>query len=182
MRKTATAVTALAILLVPVLVRAQEPVKAFDQLNTRLRVGDKVLVTDARGEEHKGKILELSTSALALDSGRVRTLSASEVRVIQEWQRDSLKNGALIGLATGAGLALTGIVWICHYEECEWNASAAVAVGVYAGIGAAIGTGIDALIPGRKRVVYRAGEASARVSLTPVITPNRKAVALSFSF
>jgi hypothetical protein len=56
-----------------------------------------------------------------------------------------------------------------------------LAIGVYAGVGAAIGTGIDALIC-RKRVVYRAPENSARVSLRPVITPSRRAIALSISF
>ena len=51
MRKTAT-VAALAILFVPALVRAQEPVKAFDQLNTRLR--GNATQRPVRGVGHRG--------------------------------------------------------------------------------------------------------------------------------
>ena len=35
---------------------AQEPVRDFSQLNTRLKPGDTVWVTDAQGREIKGKI------------------------------------------------------------------------------------------------------------------------------
>ena len=45
---------AVLIVLVPALSAAQEPVKSFDQLNTRLKVGDTVWVTDAEGRESKG--------------------------------------------------------------------------------------------------------------------------------
>jgi hypothetical protein len=59
-----------------------------------------------------------------------------------------------------------------------------VAAGVYGGIGAAIGAGIDALIPGKKRVVYRAadGKPATRLVLTPIVTPRSKGIALSFAF
>lgn len=39
----------------PALAVAQEPVKAFDQLSTRLVVGDTIFVTDAQGREIKGR-------------------------------------------------------------------------------------------------------------------------------
>jgi len=42
--------------LAPPVARAQEPVKTFDQLNTLLKVGDTIRVTDARGREHQGKV------------------------------------------------------------------------------------------------------------------------------
>jgi hypothetical protein len=60
----------------------------------------------------------------------------------------------------------------------------ALGLGFYAGVGAAIGTGIDALIPGKRQVVYRApyGEPATRAMLMPVITPRTKGVALSLSF
>ena len=53
-----------------------------------------------------------------------------------------------------------------------------------AGVGTGIGVGVDALIPGRKQVVYRAPGASgsARLSLAPVITPRTKGVAVAYSF
>ena len=57
-------------------------------------------------------------------------------------------------------------------------------IGLYAGAGAGIGALVDALIPGPKRLVYRApgGSGSARLSLAPVITPRTKGVAVSVSF
>ena len=46
-----------ALLLLPALAGAQEPVRTFDQLNTRLKVGDSIYVTDAKGREIKGEDL-----------------------------------------------------------------------------------------------------------------------------
>jgi hypothetical protein len=46
--------------------------------------------------------------------------------------------------------------------------------------------GVDALIPGRRQVVYRAsgtpGPSQARVSIAPFVTPRAKGVAVSFAF
>ena len=44
----------LLIILLPALAAAQDPVKSFDQLNTRLKIGDTIYVTDAQGREVKG--------------------------------------------------------------------------------------------------------------------------------
>jgi hypothetical protein len=176
---------ALGILFLPGLVLGQEPVRSFDQLNTRLKVGDKVYVTDAQGREREGEIVELSVSSLTLDTDGAKKLAVSYVRLVQERQHDSLKNGALIGLGVGAGLAGGLIVAVCSGDECEVGADwVLLAVGAYAGIGAAIGTGIDALVPGKKRVVYRApaGGPSARLMLVPVLTPRTKGFALSLTF
>jgi hypothetical protein len=165
------------------LAAAQEPVKSFDQLNTRLRVGDTIYVTDAQGFERSGKILDLSAASLTFDDGGPRTVAGSEVRVVKERERDSLKNGALIGLAVGAGIGSTFAALICSGDGCDAG-GVLLGVGLYGAIGAGIGTGIDAAIPGRKRVVYRAAGAMSapRVSLAPVVTPRRKGLALSISF
>ena len=67
-RRIVLAISACCLLgVLPTLSAAQEPVRAFDQLNTRLKVGDTVYVTDVQGREVKGKIRELSGSALSLD-------------------------------------------------------------------------------------------------------------------
>jgi len=184
MRTRATAAM-LAFLLMPALVHAQEPVKTFEQLNTRLRVGDKIIVTDTQGREHEGKILDISPSALTLDRDAGHKLAGSDVQLVQERQRDSLKNGALIGLASGLAVGAVAAA-DCASGDCEFSPAAVflIAGGVYGGIGAAIGTGIDALIPGKKRVVYRApgGKPVTRVMVVPVLTPHTKSVALSVAF
>ena len=174
---TAIALTA------PALVAAQEPVRSFDQLNTRLKPGDTVWVTDAQGREVKGKIVSLAPGAVTVKADASRTYGPADVNLIHERRPDSLKNGALIGLAAGGGLTL-GLCLAA--EPSEGDGWCALAAGIYGGAGAAIGVGIDALIPGKKIVAYRApgpaGAPPARLSFAPVITPRAKGVAISFSF
>jgi hypothetical protein len=181
-----TVLLAFAILAFPALGFAQEPVRSFDQLNTRLIVGDKIILTDMQGHEYRGRLLEISPSSLTLrdrDGRQVKT--SSEVRLVQERQHDSLMNGALIGLACGVALAGTAAA-DCAGGECEFSPAAvfAIAGALYGGMGAAIGTGIDALIPGKKRVVYTAsnGSRTTRMRLSPVMTSRVKAIAVGIDF
>ena len=44
---------------------AQEPVRDFSQLNTRLKPGDTIWVTDAQGREIKGRINSLAPDRMA---------------------------------------------------------------------------------------------------------------------
>ena len=100
-RKTAV-VLASALIAMPALAAAQEPVKSFDQLNTRLKPGDTVWITDAQGREVKGKITALGADALTLNADGAKTFPGGDVRLVQERRPDSLANGALIGFAVGA--------------------------------------------------------------------------------
>jgi hypothetical protein len=178
-----TAVAVVGLVLLPALALSQEPVKTFDQLNTRVKVGDTVYVTDGQGRERQGKVRELSSASVTLENDGLRTFSASEVGLVLERAPDRLKNGALIGLGVGAGLGAGLVAVICSEDECN-AAGAAMGFAAYAGIGAAIGTGIDALIPGKKRIVYRApdGSPGARVMLAPVLTRHARGLALSVAF
>jgi len=170
----------LLIILLPALAAAQDPVKSFDQLNTRLKIGDTIWVTDAQGQEVKGKLSALSTDGLTLDAGGTKTLAARDISIVRERRRDSLKNGAIIGAIPGA---IFGLMGGGMADEGPGAAIGAVVVGA---LGAAVGAGIDALIPGKKVVAYWAprstGPAPHRVSLAPVITPRAKGVAVAFSF
>ena len=177
-----------ALLLLPVLAGAQEPVKSFDQLNTRLKVGDTIYVTDAQGRETKGKIRDLGPSALTLDSGTAAIVQADAVRLIVERKPRPIGRGALWGLGIGAaaGLALgVAVVADCH-EGDDCAGAILFGAGFFGGIGAGTGVVIGALIPGKTLAVYRApgttGASSARFSLAPLITPARKGVAVSVRF
>ena len=172
---------AVLIVLVPALSAAQEPVKSFDQLNTRLKVGDTVWVTDAEGREIKGRIRGLSATSLLLDAGGApQDLQAARVRTIRMQQSDSLTNGTLIGLAVGG--AAGALVMVPEYECDDGPVIAVVWLGAAAGAG--IGALIDAARGGKKVLTYRAPGAlsSARLSIAPVITPRTKGVAVAFSF
>ena len=71
--------------------------------------------------------------------------------------------------ATGGGQCTDGFCW--------------TAIGIYTGIGALIGMGIDAGIH-RKVLVYSApsGTGAARVSVDPLIAPTRTGLRLTITF
>jgi len=195
-----------AMLLLPALAGAQEPVKSFDQLNTRLRVGDTIWVTDAQGREIKGKIRDLSATSLLLDAGQPQAFSADQVRAIKKPGGRSVRKAALWGALTGVAAGVV-LVAVDHPGGGSWPAppcpaaseprcmlppsprSAAsdwYAIPAGAALGAGLGTLVGYLFPGKQQVVYRApgapGASSARVSLAPLITPRHKGVAVSFAF
>jgi hypothetical protein len=187
----ATALAAVIALAVPVFAMAQEPVKAFDQLNTRLKPGDTVWVTDAQGREVKGKLSALSNDALMLDAGGPKTFAARDVSIIRDRQRDSLKNGTLIGFGIGGGLAAAWCIGAVgaesEYPEEDPGVECAEGFIVFGGLGTLLGLGIDAAIPGSLRVAYRAPGTSsspghARLLIAPVITRRTTGLAVSVVF
>ena len=174
----------LLIAVLPAFAAAQEPVRSFDQLKTRLKVGDTIYVTDVQGREVRGRVRELGPSALTLDSGGPTTMHGDAVRVIEKRSSSPVKRGALWGLAAGAGL---GVTWLAIAAQDPGDGSAGIAVAILggcAGIGAGLGAAIGAAVPEKRVVIYRAvgASGSARFSLTPVITPRTKGVAVAFTF
>jgi|APFre7841882724_1041349.scaffolds.fasta_scaffold109191_1 hypothetical protein len=172
---------AILVIVLPVVTAAQEPVTSFDQLNTRLKVGDTVWVTDAEGREIKGRIRGLSATSLLLDAGSApQDLQAARVRTIRIQQSDSLTNGTLIGLAVGA--VAGALVMVPEYEGDNGPVIAVVWLGALSGAG--VGALIDAARGGKKVLTYQAPGAlsSSRLSIAPVITPRTKGVAVAFSF
>lgn len=171
----------------PALVAAQEPVTSFAQLDTRLKPGDTVWITDAEGREIEGRIQALAPDRITLEGGDAKVFAARDVRIIRDREHDSLKNGTLIGLGVGGGLALTWCVAALASDpsispgvECFEGAV------VFGGIGTLFGLFIDAASPGKMRVAYSApgaaGPPHARLSIAPMITPRAKGLAAVFSF
>ncbi len=106
-------------------------------------------VTDRAGAETKGKLVKWTDTAIVVQGEQgQRTFDVGEVALVE--RRDGLKNGALIGAAFGvfAGVLAGGL------QDCGGScvgvriAAVLTSVGIYA----AIGAGIDALIPGRRRL------------------------------
>ena len=180
--KVAVVLAVVSLLLAFALAAAQEPVRDFTQLDTRLRPGDTVWVTDAHGREVKGRIGTLSPDTLTLSNDAARSYAAADVLQLRQRRPDPLWNGALIGFAVGGGL---GLGLGDFSGSWSWG-DAAVGALMIGGIGAGIGVGIDAMIPGKQLVVYRApgarDGASARLSVAPVITPRTRGVAMAFAF
>ncbi len=114
--------------------------------------------------------------------GRELVFAPQDVRTIYT-RGDTLKNGAKIGFLTGAVLGIangyTGVECGGFFEEgrpCDSGEKftiAAVGAGVLGGLGAAIGTGIDALIRGRRLLYERPGASGPpAVSVEPSFAPS----------
>lgn len=155
-------------LLLPALSRAQN---AQGKPSRAVRPAEEVIVIQSgSGEEFRGRLVELSPTTLGLlvNGKRVDLPLESVVRI--DGRNDSLKNGALIGAAVMGGLSVVG---------CQgFNSGAQCAAGVIlnTGIGALIGTGIDALRKGRTTIYSK----PAAVAVAPSGRGARVQVKLRF--
>jgi hypothetical protein len=134
-----------AVALFPGDVQAQTVARSFEELQPILKVGQTVVVTDDSGRQTKGRLTDLSPSALVVSTPIKRTFAEGTVAEIRF--SDSLSNGMLIGAAIGAGFA----TWDYLIDPSEPGNAAIFAVAI--GMGTAIGAGIDALHKGGK-VLY----------------------------
>lgn len=158
---------------------AQDIAGSFDQLRVLVKTGDRVRVTDTAGRDMSGTIADLGPLSLTLlVSGVRQDLPEAEISTIRQRRPDPLANGARWGLAIGAGLGLLGGIALASSEP---NAGALIPIvaAVYGGIGAGIGTGVDALISSEQVIYARRAKTSARVTLRPVVTPGRRGVLVS---
>jgi hypothetical protein len=115
-----------------------------------------VYVTEASGRETKGRIVGWTGSSIVLQTGTTTKSFAEGEAIRIDLKGDSLKNGALIGAGVGVFLgAITGAIGDCEGCHGEQVGFVLVVIGVYA----AIGAGIDALIPGRTPL-WRAGSSA----------------------
>lgn len=137
---------------------AQGVVSSFEELAGRLRIGQRIWVTDATGREVRGRLQGISSGQLVLKADGVKTFVASDVRRVRARDRDSLKNGTLIGLGAGAGMGTAWCVGAIADDSGDVDAGVECAEGytVFPGLGALIGLAVDALVPGKMRVVYQA--------------------------
>ena len=176
----ALAAFALLVLLLAPRSEAQAIAENFDQLRFRLQAGDNVYIVDGT-EEQEARVLDVSSSTLAVSiKGTRRSLAERDVTRIRRRLPDSLWNGAIIGAATGSGLAIG--LGASVGDECS-AACWATGVAFYGGIGTLVGTGVDALIKGRKTIYTAAGgDPSAKVVVRPLMLPGVKSLSLSVQF
>ncbi len=169
---------AAALLLLAPAASAQGIARTFDQLQLLVRPGDTVTVRDAQGNETSGRIDSLSASTLTLGRGDTRRdFREADVTTIRQRRQDSLANGALWGLVSGAGVALIPIA-LCG-DDCDIVVAAIIPV--YAGLGAGIGVGVDALIA-RRQVIFERARAAAGFRMAPLVGRGRRGVMLAVTF
>jgi hypothetical protein len=141
----------------------------------RVKPGREVWVTTNTGSLVHGKVAAISDSSLNIrEQDREVTIRLDDVRLVEG--RDDLKNGFLIGGASGAAAGGVLFGWlssaICEYE-CNGVDGGAVLLGAAGGlaVGGLLGVMVDGLIPGRQTLF-----GSSTTIVTPVITPTGKAV------
>ncbi|MBW8885444.1 MAG: hypothetical protein JF612_11885 [Planctomycetia bacterium] len=118
-----------------------------------------VYVTDRTGHETEGKLLRLTDTTIVVEEPTgARTFSIDQVSLVER-KGDSLKNGGIIGAIFGA---VTGVALGADCTDCGGTRVAAAVINT--GLWAAIGAGIDALIPGRTRIwPSKSSKAQSRV-------------------
>ena len=151
---------------------------SFDRLALQLNQGDRITVTDRDGQELRGRIVDLSSSTLSLQTGGLRhDLAGGDISVIRRRERDSLKNGAAIGFASGVAV----LVGLFAPDGDLPPAGFMILGSLFGAAGAGIGAGLDALHE-QSRVVYRTAPSNRRLAISPVVSPERQGVAVSLGF
>lgn len=164
---------------------AAQQVSSFEQLQLLVKPGDKIEVFGTDGQSKKGKIESLTPTTLRLAiKGSIRDYAQKDALLIKQKRSDSLGNGAIIGAVAGGGVAGVGLIAYCSQGYCSRDAATIVAgTLIYAGIGAAIGVGVDAMFKHRQ-TIYKLPEQTTlkSFSVAPVLTDGRKGAVLRVSF
>ena len=164
---------------------AQEPAVSFDALAGRLQIGQLIWVTDRTGREVRGRIERLSSDELVLKVDAPVTFAGADVRRVRTRDRDSLKNGALIGLGIGGAMGTAWCIGAVADDSADVDARVECGEGftVFPGLGALLGVAVDAIVPGGLRVIYETSSPSrARLMVTPLISSRVKGMAALLTF
>jgi hypothetical protein len=162
---------------------AQSVASSFEQLATRVETGDTITVVDVAGRETKGRIWKVSREALIFGTSMgPRQLGEADVATIRQRRQDSLKNGAIIGAVSATAFFVTVGTLLRDRDGGDVIVSSAIAGGVlFAGMGAAAGLGIDALIT-RRQLIYQKPAGRRSVSVSPVFGHGRRGGAVNITF
>lgn len=159
-----------------------QAVASFDRLGLLVNQGDRITVTDDAGQELQGRIVDLSPSTLSLLIDNVRhDLHEADISSVRQRHRDSVKNGAALGYLFGATFG--GIVVANGRRDYDPRVGMAAALLYYGGIGAGIGAGVDALLKRwDSQVIYKARDSSRRITVSPLLSRDRRVLSLSVDF
>lgn len=149
--------------------QAASPQREAEEIGRRVKEGQKVRITDDQGREWRGKIATLAPDTLALVMPDRRQMDIGYGNIMRiDRPHDSLANGALIGLASGATFGFLSVI-AEETAQCDpgsFFSCSDVSAGAYVvipailgGLGAAIGVGIDALIRREPNLYQRGGKA-----------------------
>ena len=134
-----------------------------ENIRSRVKDGQKVSVTDDSGQVFNGRVGAITAEGLRIQADGKNADVRFDRIVRIDRPHDGLANGALIGLGAGAAFGLVTIA-VEDNRDCDplgFYSCSGPTAGSYvpgtllgAGLGTAIGVGVDALIH-RKREIYR---------------------------
>ena len=179
--RTRPLVAALCLLLMPIAAHAQEIASSLDQLRVLVRPGDSLTVTDASGQELRGRIVELSSTSMVMQArGQRRELFADDIQRITQPRHADLATGARWGLGVGAGFGLLTIASVAG--NCRGCGAFVIANTVMlGGVGAGIGVGIAASMTDQ-RLIYPRPRLPVKVAVGPLIDRERQGIRVSLQF
>jgi hypothetical protein len=167
----------------------QQPVTSFEDLVSRLKPSDHVQIIDRGGKKTKGTVVSLTASSMsvAVDSNirkQTRDFAQNSVMTVWKVEKDSNRNGHLIGGGIGAGLFVLAMFsggGSDGYNGC---------MGCFVAVPAALGFGIGALIGGgidnsnvKMETVFQSGITTTRhFTVAPLVSKEKKGVAAAFRF
>lgn len=158
-------------------------IETFDTLSQRIRPGQTVYISGAAPGETEGRLISVSDASVTLlVQGSKREFLKDDIRLVAR-RGDSLKNGALIGMAVVAAWGLIGALITEDVESpgrLYGEAPPALAVyGIVLGMGAGVGALVDAAVKG-KTVVYR--DTQRTISAQPMVLPGRLGLRVAVRF
>jgi hypothetical protein len=158
---------------------------SFESLQTgRLRVGERIEITDLTGKRLSARFEGISGSVLTATSGNsTLRFTKEDIAQIQRRKPERWWDGMLIGMGVGAVSGFAGAASVCGNDsECSFYTSA-VLVPTFAGGGAGIGALVDSLFH-KNETVYSRSAASVlrRLDVAPLAGKDIKGVRVSLSF
>lgn len=181
MRRSSSFVIVCLLVLNARIASAQPPAESLDQLRVLVTPGEPVGVTLTSGREVNGLVARIDDRRLVIRGRNAEyTFEQSDFWRVRQKRDDSLANGARNGFIGGALFGALAVLPLMS-EVHDAVPLAIVAVGLYGGIGSAIGVGVDAMIRS-DRVIYEAPRHSAGIRVMPIVSAERKGAALSIGF
>ena len=175
------------IVFIPAVVRAQEPAHSLQDLQSGLRIEDSVRVVGIDGNRIQGKVESVSGSALKVRvNGVSREFREPQILEIRRKYNDSIGNGLGWGAVIGgvSGAVLGAVISDAFCDGCG-NRQGTGAV-VFGSLGAVIGAGSGALGDSLRKsyaTVYTMQRTTEkRFDFSPILTRDKKAVAVAFRF
>jgi hypothetical protein len=140
---------------------AQSSLASWENLNT-LQAGEKIQVLEGDSKKISGLLSSVSSSAISLQTeGGRETIQKEVVRSVKLMGHARRMRDALIGSAVGAGVGAG--IGAAQYSSCAPSQSFCVqplgrggAASIGAVVGGAGGAVVGALLPSRRRTIYRA--------------------------